>query len=90
MQELIAKEFGSETKNEQMNYKIDTKGVIIFTLKSGGTIRDTGTELHFSSHDDSAQKLAPKYAKMKWGRKFEIENSTIKISKNIQARENVR
>lgn len=79
MEELIAKESGF--KSEHMTHKIDTKGVVIFSLKSGGTIRDTGTEIHFSSHDKSAKELAEKLAKMKWGRGVSFENDIIKMSK---------
>jgi hypothetical protein len=84
MQELISKE--TDIKNDDLKYKIDTKGVVIYTLKTGGTIRDTGPEINFSAHDKTTQDLANKFAQMKWGRKIIVENNTIKITTNIQER----
>lgn len=76
MQELISKEAG--INNEGIKHKIDTKGTVIFTLKSGGTIRDTGKELHYSPNDPYAKSITEKYAKMKWGQRIVIEANLIK------------
>ena len=46
---------------------IDGKGVVIFSLESGGTIRDTGKEIFYSSHDAKAQEIADLYATQKNG-----------------------
>lgn len=48
--------------------RIDGKGVVIFSLESGGTIRDTGKELFFSAHDPTAERAAMLYAAKKWGK----------------------
>lgn len=76
MQELIAKD--PELKSDAVKYKIDTKGTVIFTFKTGGTIRDTGKELHFSVYDPAAQKLAHGLAKLKWGRNVGIDGSALR------------
>lgn len=77
MHELISKE--TDANIDDIKYKIDTKGTVIFTLKNGGTIRDTGSELHFSSHDECAKNLAEKYAKAKWGRRVQLSNNIYKL-----------
>jgi len=59
-------------------YRIDGKGTVIFTLPSGGTIRDNGKEIHFSSQDDQAKAIAEKLAKLKWGNNVQIEGGVVK------------
>lgn len=76
MKEVMSKE--TDIKSIDIECKIDTKGTVIFTLKTGGSIRDTGTEIHFSSNESAAQFLAHKYAKIKWGREVFFENNIIK------------
>jgi hypothetical protein len=68
MQKLISKESG--LKNDNIKFRIDTKGTVIFSLKTGGTIRDTGPELRISPNDPNAKTLAGQYARMKWGQKI--------------------
>lgn len=75
MRELLAKD--PDMKKDDLKYKIDTKGTVIFTLASGGTIRDTGKELHFSSHDQAVQKLAVSLAKIKWGRNVGADGNVL-------------
>ena len=57
--------------------RIDGKGVIIFTLDSGGTIRDTGKDVFFSSHDSRAEHAATLYATKKWGKRLAVEKGRI-------------
>ena len=76
MKELITKD--PDLKDNKVKYNIDAKGTVIATLASGGTIRDTGKELHFSSHDQVAQKLANGLAKMKWGRSVDVDGSVLR------------
>ena len=76
MKELIAKD--PDLKNTEVKYNIDAKGTVIATLASGGTIRDTGKELHFSSHDQAAKKLAHGLANMKWGRNVDVDGSVLR------------
>jgi hypothetical protein len=56
---------------------IDGKGVIIFTLASGSSIRDTGKELYFSAHDEKAHGVALAYAALKWGENIAQEQGKI-------------
>ncbi len=57
--------------------RVDGKGVVIFTLNSGGTIRDTGKEIFFSAHDPKAERAATIYAAKKWGKRLSIERGHI-------------
>lgn len=57
--------------------RIDGKGIVIFTLESGGSIRDTGKELFFSSYDEKARQVAVLYAGKKWGKHLAVEKGHI-------------
>jgi len=61
--------------------RIDGKGVVIFTLASGGSIRDTGKELYFSAHDEKAHGVALTYAALKWGKNITQEKGKILFHK---------
>lgn len=67
--------------------RIDGKGKVIFTLKSGGIIRDTGKKVFFSLHDEEAKELAARYAALKWGKAVAQEEN--RLCRNPQ-REQVR
>ena len=57
--------------------RIDNRGVVIISLASGGTIRDTGNKLHFSPDGDTRQ-AAKLYAMAKFGQEFSIKANSIK------------
>jgi hypothetical protein len=59
--------------------RIDGKGVVIFTMGSGGSIRDTGRELFYSAHDEKAHGVALAYAVLKWGKNLALENGKIQF-----------
>ena len=61
----------------EVKHRIDGKGIVIFTLDSGGTIRDTGKEVFFSSHDPKAERAAMLYAAQKWGKHVSREKGHI-------------
>ena len=82
MQELAAKE--TDLKTDDIKHRIDINGTVIFTLKTGGTIRDTGKEVYFSPYDNQAVTLGEKYAKLKWGRNVVIEGNTCKYVKLLK------
>jgi hypothetical protein len=69
MQRVAAKEISS--------YSIDKKGVVIYMLESGGTVRDNGKTIHFSAHDPKASGVAMRFARAKWGRNAYSEGNTI-------------
>ncbi len=67
MRELLEREAEPGGAAQELRFRIDAKGTVIFTLP-GGSIRDTGRAVHFSAHDKSIKALAVKFAQMRWGR----------------------
>jgi len=61
MNELLDREGSSPLK-----YRIDAKGTVIFYLPGGGSIRDTGREIHFSPQPPATGELARKFAAARW------------------------
>lgn len=55
---------------------IDNRGVVIFTLANGGTIRDAGRKLHCSS-DVVTRGAAIRYALAKFGKSLNVQGNTI-------------
>ena len=56
-----------------LKYTIDAKGTVIFTLPSGGTVRDTGQCIHFSACDKKAKIIAGLLAEKRYNQKNELE-----------------
>lgn len=55
---------------EGFKWRIDSKGVILFTLPSGGLVRDAAKELTFSYFDPAARETAEKLAALKFGKNY--------------------
>ena len=55
---------------------IDTKGTVFFRLASGGTIRDTGKLIIFST-DKVSKEAALLYAKTKWGKNIKLKDNIV-------------
>jgi Fe-S cluster biosynthesis and repair protein YggX len=62
MEEAIAQE---GLKKEDIKHHISVNGTVIYTLKTGGTIRDTGKDIFFSPHDRQAEMLSVIFAQIK-------------------------
>jgi len=69
--------FRSEGLKEPQ-YTIDAKGVIIFKLPEGGSIRDVGAEIHYSHGGDLAKRLATKLAQSRWGQSISMDDGVLK------------
>ena len=63
------------------SFRIDNRGVAIITLVSGGTIRDSGKNLHFSPDEDSRQ-AARLYAMAKFGKHFTEKDNSMEMRGN--------
>lgn len=59
-----------------VRHAIDNNGIVIFTMASGGTIRDTGKKLHFSV-DETTRKAALIYGQARFGKNIQLEGNTI-------------
>ncbi len=56
------------------NFRIDTKGVVLFSFDNGSSIRDTGNEIHFTPNDENIRKLALQFSIQKWGKQFAVKD----------------
>ncbi len=72
--------FRSEGLRTEPQYTIDDKGTLIFKLPGGATIRDTGTEIHYSVNNDLAQRLATRLAQSRWGQAVALDGNALKRS----------
>lgn len=77
MEQITAEARAEGGELGEVKRRIDGKGIVIFTLESGGTIRDTGKEIFFSSHDPKAERMALCYASKKWGKCVALEKGCI-------------
>jgi hypothetical protein len=70
--------FRSEGIKTEPQYSIASKGTIIFKLPNGGSIRDTGTEVHFTASNEQAKRIATNLAQFRWGQAVSIEGNVLK------------
>jgi hypothetical protein len=70
----------SEGLRTEPQYTIDAKGVIIFKLPGGASLRDTGIEIHYSAHNDLAKRLAVRLAQSRWGQTVVLDGNVLKSS----------
>ncbi len=81
MEEIAAEAKAQGRDLGTIKRRIDGKGVVVFTLGSGGSIRDAGKEVIFSPQDKAAQVIAALYAAKKWGKDIQIEGNLITRSR---------
>jgi len=67
-----------------MKYSIDARGTVIFTLPSGGTVRDTGSAIHFSAWDNKARIMADLLAQKRRQQTPEPANSSLKAEPALE------
>ena len=77
MEQIAAKARAEGSDLGSIKRRIDGKGIVIFTLDSGGTIRDTGKEVFYSVHDPKAEHAATLYTARKWGKHHTVEKGRI-------------
>lgn len=77
MEQIAAENRAIGSELGDVKRRIDGKGIVIFTLGSGGTIRDTGKEVCYSRHDPKAESTAMLYATKKWGKRLAVEKGRI-------------
>ena len=58
-------------------HHVDHKGAVVFTLKDGSTVRDSGKDVLFSAASDNAKQIAILYARKKWGKQVILEENKI-------------
>jgi len=62
---------------QSFTFKIDNKGTVLFTLASGGLVRDIGEQVFFSDHHPAARQAGIRLAQMKWGKKVVVEGNRV-------------
>lgn len=77
MEQTAAEARAAGVEFGEFKRRIDGKGIVIFTLDSGGTVRDTGKEIFYSGHDPMAGYAATRYAEKKWGKRLAVEKGCI-------------
>lgn len=77
MEQIAAEARAEGSPLGEVKRRIDGKGVAIFTLDSGGAIRDTGKEVFFYAHNPTAGLAAKLYAEKKWGKHLVTEKGRI-------------
>jgi len=60
-----------------MSYRVDKQGNVLYTLASGGKIKDMGKDLFFSKPDEAAQEVADSLAWRKFGRDFVVVGNRV-------------
>jgi hypothetical protein len=68
----------------EVKRRIDGKGIVIFTLPGGSSIRDSGREIFYSAHDEEARGIALVYAGLKWGRNIAMEKGRILFHRELE------
>lgn len=85
MEQVAAEARAEGAELGEIKRRIDGKGVVIFTLESGGMIRDTGKELFFSPRDSHAERAAQRYAEKKWGKCLAVQKGCILFQSEREA-----
>lgn len=70
-----AAKLGAPNDLQGFTFKIDNKGMVLFTLATGGMVRDMGDQVFFSAHDPAARRAGVRLAQMKWGQEVVLEGN---------------
>lgn len=70
---------------------MDAGGTILFTLPSGGLVRESAREITFSAYNAQARAVAEKMARLKFGRRYSLQQNKIyRAAHQEQAKEQKR
>ncbi|TIH01427.1 relaxase, partial [Marinifilum sp. JC120] len=57
---------------DQMNWRVDSSGNVLYTLKNGSMVKDNGDKIFFSVNDPGAVQVAQGFARMMFGRNVKV------------------
>jgi len=82
MHALAAEEAAAKCERQlkDFTYRIDGKGTVLFTLASGGMVRDAGEQVLWSAQDKAAERVGLQYAQAKW------ENCVMRAQNDVSKR----
>ncbi|CAK7044112.1 MAG: hypothetical protein DELT_02956 [Desulfovibrio sp.] len=84
MEQVAAEAQAEGSTLGEIKRRIDGKGIVLFTLESGGMVRDTGKDIFFSSYDLQAEHAAKRYAEKKWGKRITLEKGRIMFQPELE------
>ncbi|WP_239057293.1 TraI/MobA(P) family conjugative relaxase [Desulfovibrio sp. JC010] len=62
---------------DQVTWRVDSSGNILYTLKNGAMVKDNGDKIFFSVNDLGARQVAQSFARMMFGRNVKVEGNGI-------------
>ncbi len=71
---------------DQMTWRVDSSGNVLYTLKSGAMVKDNGDKIFFSVNDPGAAQVAQGFARMMFGRNVKVLRNEIgrNVSRQIK------
>ncbi|NDV28574.1 relaxase [Desulfovibrio sp. JC010] len=68
---------------DQMTWRVDSSGNILYTLKSGAMVKDNGDKIFFSVNDSGARQVAQDFARVMFGRKAVVSSNMIERGRGL-------
>ncbi|WP_027722125.1 TraI/MobA(P) family conjugative relaxase [Maridesulfovibrio zosterae] len=62
---------------DQMIWRVDSSGNVLYTLKNGSMVKDNGDKIFFSVNDPGAAQVAQRFARMMFGRSVKVSGNEI-------------
>ena len=62
---------------DQMTWRVDSSGNVLYTLKNGAMVKDNGDKIFFSVNDPGAVQVAQGFARMMFGRNVKVSGNEI-------------
>ncbi|WP_027177430.1 hypothetical protein, partial [Maridesulfovibrio hydrothermalis] len=62
---------------DKITWRVDSSGNVLYSLKSGGMVKDNGDKIFFSINDPTAKIVAEKLAKRMFGANIKIKGNEI-------------
>ncbi|SMF44299.1 TraI/MobA(P) family conjugative relaxase [Desulfovibrio gilichinskyi] len=72
---------------DKMTWRVDSSGNVLYTLKSGGMVKDNGDKLFFSVNDPRAAQVATRLAKRVLGPNVKVTGNEICRGRRVVAKE---
>lgn len=85
---MEAEELNGDSSLKGTTWRVDAGGTILFTLPSGGLVRENAREITFSAYNAQARAVAENMARLKFERRYSLQQNNIyRAAHQEQARE---